>query len=201
MNRVYNFLRENNFNLLHITEFDNIKSILETGGLISLRKLEVENVCPKFMTSEASRSLDRCKGLDAYVRLAYTTWYDMIPTAVFYNNLKNPAVIIVNCELLNKKRDILFTTKNAVANDAIYYKQNEIGDHINWEKVFSERNYDTQSQEYKDARQSEVMVQDIVEKDYFVCIFVETGSDLKDLNGYGVEIKEDNIKSIINRFG
>lgn len=201
MDRVYNKLKELKKPLLHITEFENLESILKNGGLFSLKEINNNNINPKFMTTIESRSIDEYTDTSDYVRLAYTPLYDMIPKAIYYGELINPAVILIHPKILKEKKKILFTVKNAIANNAIYYKRSEIGDHINWKKVFSPRNKDTvNSTSHKNARQSEVMIPKHVELKYFIKIIVESGSDIDDLNEYGIEIKENSVKQIIERF-
>ena len=95
MNQViYNNLIERGYSLYHVTEFDNLPSILK-NGLYSLKKLKEYEIEPKYISSENSRSIDSYQGLDKYVRLAYTYQYDMLAAATFQGILKNPIIIYI----------------------------------------------------------------------------------------------------------
>lgn len=202
MNRIYDYLKKTEKPLLHITEFDNLESILNKGGLLSLKKLKSKGIEPNFMTSESSRSIDGYKDTTEYVRLAYTPLYDMLPAAINSGSLQNPVAILITPEILKNKTKMLFTTENAVASGAKYYKQDEIGDYIDWGKVFSPRNIDTvRSIKHKNARQSEVMIPKMVELKYFMEIVIEEGNDIDSLKKYNVKLRKAAVKKVIERFG
>lgn len=104
MNRIYDKLKELNKPLLHITEFENLESILKEGKLFSLKEIRKKEIEPKFMTTIESRSIDEYTDTSDYVRLAYTPLYDMIPKAIYYGELINPAVILIYPKILKEKR-------------------------------------------------------------------------------------------------
>ena len=99
MGKIYDKLIELNRGLVHVTEFNNLESILE-NGLLSLDELESQNMEVKYSSSQDSRNIDKHWGLSKYVRLAYTPFYDMLPKALHAGDLKNPVILLISPEVL-----------------------------------------------------------------------------------------------------
>lgn len=207
MNRVYDKLKDLQKNLIHVTEFENLESIFKSNGLFSLNEVQNKGIHAKFITSESSRDIDVHKHSNKintgnYVRLAYTPLYDMFPARINSGALVNPAIIVINPEILKEKSEILFSTANAISNDAVCYKQNEIGDYLDWEKILSSRNAKTaQDKQFKDARQSEVLIPNKIELEYFSKIIVENNNNIDDLKKYNIPIYKEKVKEMIEQFG
>lgn len=186
--KIYKKIKENNKYLYHITEYENLQSILK-NGLKSLKYINSNNVKTKFITSEISRRKDAEKDIDKYVRLAYTVQYDMICAEIASRNLKNPSVICINPNILLKEENIRYTTMNALKREAVIYKKEDSFD-IDFDKIYQKRGYSNCSEEsYKNARQSEVMVENEIEIEYFEYICIENNSEIDEFDEYGEWIK------------
>jgi hypothetical protein ilyop_1056 len=193
MGKIYDKLIELNRGLVHVTEFNNLESILE-NGLLSLDELENQNMEVKYSSSQDSRDIDKHWGLSKYVRLAYTPFYDMISARIgYYKTLKNPIILLISAEVL-KFTGIKFTNKNAICNDAILYDEDEIFDTLDFEKIYLPRDTDNYNlEEYKNARQSEILIPQKIDIQYFNKIIIQTGIQYKSLNVYNINIMEYDI--------
>ena len=199
MGKVYNKLIELNKNLFHVTEFSNLESILQ-NGLLSLDELENQKINPEYSSSQDSRNIDKYRGLSKYVRLAYTPFYDMIPKALYAGDLKNPIILLISPEVL-KLMGVKFTNKNAISNDTDLYNEDEIFDSLDFEKIYTFRDRDNCSLvEYKNARQSEILILQKVDIQYFEKIIVQTGIQYNLLNIYNVKIKEDAVIKFLSNY-
>lgn len=199
MNQViYNNLIERGYSLYHVTEFDNLPSILK-NGLYSLKKLKEYEIEPKYISSENSRSIDSYQGLDKYVRLAYTYQYDMLAAATFQGILKNPIIIYIDPKILLDKSNIKYTTMNAISNDARLYSKND-NFNIDFQKIYKIRSRDTLTNEYKDARQSEVLIEEHIETLYIKKIKIPLNIEYtNNINNIQI-INEDTINLINGNF-
>ncbi len=199
MNQViYNNLIERGYSLYHVTEFDNLPSILK-NGLYSLKKLKEYEIEPKYISSENSRSIDSYQGLDKYVRLAYTYQYDMLAAATFQGILKNPIIIYIDPKILLDKSNIKYTTMNAISNDARLYSKND-NFNIDFQKIYKIRSRDTLTDEYKDARQSEVLIEEHIETLYIKKIKIPLNIEYtNNINNIQI-INEDTINLINGNF-
>ncbi|MEG0236560.1 DarT ssDNA thymidine ADP-ribosyltransferase family protein [Cetobacterium sp.] len=196
---IYKTLIELNRDLYHITEFENLESILKTG-LLSLKNIVDNKIPAKFISSDSSRSIDEYYGLDEYVRLAYTIQYDMICLDVHNNALKNPVILVINPNILLDKEDIVYTTMNALKRESLLYNKDDKFT-IDFQKIYEMRSFENAKiQEYKDARQSEILVKNKVELNYIKHIFVENDINLENLSTeipiYKGEVKKT-IKKIV----
>lgn len=196
MNQViYNELIAKNHKLYHITEFDNLSSILK-NGLYSLKKIKESNINPKYISSEDSRSIDAYLGLDKYVRLAYTYQYDMLAAAIYNGTLQNPVIICIRPEILLDKINIKYTTMNAISNEAFLYSKNN-NFSIDFRKIYTNRSRDTMSEEYKNARQSEILVEECVETSYIAGIVIPSNKEyINTINN--IEIMKRDTHDLIN---
>ena len=197
MGKVYNKLIELNKNLFHVTEFSNLESILR-NGLLSLDELENQIIKAKYFSSDESRSIDKYFGLSKYVRLAYTAFYDMIPAAIYYKNLEKPVVILISPEVL-KLTGVKFTNKNAICNDEYLSDEDEIFDYLDFEKIYLPRDSSNYKlEEYKNARQSEILIPQKIDIQYFNKIIIQTGIQCNLLNVYNINIEECDIISYLS---
>lgn len=197
MGKIYNKLIELNKNLFHVTEFSNLESILK-NGLLSLDELKNRNIIAKYCSSNNSRDIDRQRTLSKYVRLAYTAFYDMIPAAIYYKNLEKPVVILISPEVL-KFTGVKFTNKNAICNDAYLSDEDEIFDSLDFEKIYLPRDSSNYKlEEYKNARQSEILIPQKIDIQYFNKIIIQTGIQYNLLNVYNINIVEYDIISCLS---
>ena len=198
MGKVYNKLIELNKNLVHVTDFSNLESILK-NGLLSLDELKNRNIITKYCTSNNSRDIDRQRTLSKYVRLAYTPFYDMISARIgYYKTLEKPIILSISPEVL-KFTGVKFTNKNAICNDAYLSDEDEIFDSLDFEKIYKHRDKDNYFlEEYKNARQSEILIPQKIDIQYFNKIIIQTGIQYNLLNVYNINIVEYDIISCLS---
>jgi hypothetical protein len=197
MGKIYDKLIGLNRGLFHVTEFKNLESILK-NGLLSLDELESQNMEVKYCSSQDSRNIDKHWGLSKYVRLAYTPFYDMIPKSLHAGDLKNPIIILISPEVL-KFTGVKFTNKNAISNDAYLSDEDEIFDSLDFEKIYKVRDKNNYFlEEYKNARQSEILIPQKIDIQYFNKIIIQTGIQYNLLNVYNINIVEYDIISYLS---
>jgi len=188
MGKIYDKLIGLNKNLVHVTDFSNLESILK-NGLLSLDELENQIIKAKYFSSDKSRSIAKYFGLSKYVRLAYTAFYDMIPAAIYYKNLEKPVVILISPEVL-KFTGVKFTNKNAICNDF---------DSLDFEKIYLPRDSSNYKlEEYKNARQSEILIPQKIDIQHFNKIIIQTGIQYNLLNVYNINIVKYDIISYLS---
>ena len=187
-----------NKNLYHITEFSNLESILK-NGLLSLDELKNRNIIAKYCTSNNSRDIDRQRTLSKYVRLSYTPFYDMISARIgYYKTLENPIILLISPEVL-KFTGVKFTNKNAICNDAYLSDEDEIFDSLDFKKIYLPRDSSNYKlEEYKNARQSEILIPQKIDIQYFNKIIIQTGIQYNLLNVYNINIVEYDIISYLS---
>ena len=96
---------------------------------------------------------------------------------------------------------VKFTNKNAISNDTDLYNEDEIFDSLDFEKIYTFRDRDNCSLvEYKNARQSEILILQKVDIQYFEKIIVQTGIQYNLLNIYNVKIKEDDVIKFLSNY-
>lgn len=197
MGKIYDKLIGLNKNLVHVTDFSNLESILK-NGLLSLDELENQIIKAKYFSSDKSRSIDKYFGLSKYVRLAYTAFYDMILAAIYYKNLEKPVVILISPEVL-KFTGVKFTNKNAICNDAYLSDEDEIFDSLDFEKIYLPRDSSNYKlEEYKNARQSEILIPQKIDIQHFNKIIIQTGIQYNLLNVYNINIVKYDIISYLS---
>ena len=198
MGKIYDKLMKENKKLYHITEFRNLESILR-NGLLSLDDLENQKINPEYSSSQNSRNIDKNSGLSKYVRLAYTPFYDMISARIgYYKTLEEPIILSISPEVL-KFTGVKFTNKNAICNDAYLSDEDEIFDSLDFEKIYLPRDSSNYKlEEYKNARQSEILIPQKIDIQYFNKIIIQTGIQYNLLNVYNINIVEYDIISYLS---
>lgn len=198
MGKIYDKLMKENKKLYHITEFSNLESILK-NGLVSLDELKNRNIIAKYSSSDNSRDIDRQRTLLKYVRLAYTPFYDMISARIgYYKTLERPIILSISPEVL-KFSGVKFTNKNAICNDAYLSDEDEIFDSLDFEKIYLPRDSSNYKlEEYKNARQSEILIPQKIDIQYFNKIIIQTGIQYNLLNVYNINIVEYDIISYLS---
>lgn len=198
MGKIYDKLMKENKKLYHITEFSNLESILK-NGLVSLDELKNRNIIAKYSSSDNSRDIDRQRTLSKYVRLAYTPFYDMISARIgYYKTLERPIILSISPEVL-KFSGVKFTNKNAICNDAYLSDEDEIFDSLDFEKIYLPRDSSNYKlEEYKNARQSEILIPQKIDIQYFNKIIIQTGIQYNLLNVYNINIVEYDIISYLS---
>ena len=85
--------------LYHFTDFDNLESIIQNGGLYSWADCDEKGIkIAKPGGSSQSRSLDKRDGLQHYVRLSFTDDHPMKHVAMNEGRISNPMVLEIDVE-------------------------------------------------------------------------------------------------------
>ena len=104
--------------LYHFTDFDNLESIIQNGGLYSWADCEEKGIkIAKPGSSDSSRSLDKRDGLQHYVRLSFAEDHPMKFVAMKEGRISNPVVLEVDLEAA-LWADSLYADCNATKNGA-----------------------------------------------------------------------------------
>ena len=97
------------------------------------------------------------------------------------------------------KSNIKYTTMNAISNDARLYSKND-NFNIDFQKIYKIRSRDTLTDEYKDARQSEVLIEEHIETLYIKKIKIPLNIEYtNNINNIQI-INEDTINLINGNF-
>ena len=155
-----NYLRANGVSkLYHFTDRANIPSIVQTGGLYSWSLCGLSTVGVRRPGgSDLSRQLDLRKGLQDYVRLSFTRDHPMMYAARADGRINDPVLLEVDLDVV-RLPDVLFSDRNAVANDAKVGGGLEMLKHIQLGLIRRGR---WNSQEEKGMLQAEILVRDVV---------------------------------------
>lgn len=104
--------------LYHFTDFDNLESIIQNGGLYSWKDCEEKGIkIAKPGGSSQSRSLDSRDGLEHYVRLSFAYDHPMQYVAMNDGRISNPVVLEIDLETALWDSS-LYADRNATKNGA-----------------------------------------------------------------------------------
>ena len=92
--------------LIHITPVSNLEKIFSCGEIFSPKLIEKNEINPVYITDEVSHILDFHRGTINYVKLAYSTEYDMFGTIL--DRIDEDLAII------KIKKDIIFDKKDSI---------------------------------------------------------------------------------------
>ena len=104
--------------LYHFTDFDNLESIIQNGGLYSWADCDEKGIkIAKPGGSSQSRSLDQRDRLEHYVRLSFAHDHPMKYVAMNEGRISNPVVLEIDLETA-LWADSLYADRNATKNGA-----------------------------------------------------------------------------------
>jgi len=104
--------------LYHFTDFDNLESIIQNGGLYSWADCDEKGIkIAKPGSSDSSRSLDKRDRLEHYVRLSFAHDHPMKYVAMNEGRISNPVVLEIDLETA-LWADSLYADRNATKNGA-----------------------------------------------------------------------------------
>lgn len=104
--------------LYHFTDRDNLKSIIDNGGLFSWADCESRGITiAKPGGSGLSRDLDRRDSLQHYVRLSFTTEHPMMYVAMNEGRITNPVILEIDPEVIYDS-ETRFADRNATRTGA-----------------------------------------------------------------------------------
>lgn len=151
----------------HFTERRNLKSILQSGGLMSFQELRNRQINVIHVSNNLSWELDAKKGLTNYIRLALVKNHPMFWKAKYEMNFEL-IWIQIDREIATWE-NTKFTDKNAtdknvkLGNDLGFLKS------IDYDAIHKSKDgYNTLHEEEKKHAQSEILVERFIPKKYFL---------------------------------
>lgn len=150
--------------LYHFTDRDNLKSIIDNGGLYSWADCEAKNISiPKPGGGDLSRSLDRRDYLQNYVRVSFTTEHPMMYVAMNDGRITNPVILEIDPEVIYDS-DTKFADRNATRNGANVGNSFEDFKKIHFSSVKARKHFDLEPEE-QPFFQAEVLVKNYIPLD------------------------------------
>lgn len=151
--------------LYHFTDFDNLESIIQNGGLYSWADCDDKGIkISKPGGSDTSRSLDKRDGLQNYVRVSFTRKHPMMYVAMNDGRISNPVILEIDLEVLYDE-NTLFADRNAVKNGAKVGKSFDDFNRIHFTSVKAKTHFDL-SEEEQEFYQAEVLVKNFIPLHY-----------------------------------
>lgn len=151
----------------HFTERRNLKSILQSGGLMSFQELRNRQINVLHVSNALSWELDAKKGLSNYIRLSFVKNHPMFWKAKYEMNFEL-IWIQIDSEIATWE-NTKFTDKNAtdknvkLGNDLGFLKT------IDYDAIHKSKDgYNILHDEEKKHAQSEVLVERFIPKKYFL---------------------------------
>lgn len=155
--------------LYHFTDRDNLKSIIEHGGLYSWADCEAKNIqIAKPGGDDLSRSLDRRDGLQNFVRVSFTQNHPMMYIAINQDRISNPVILKISPEVIywqNSK----FSDRNATRNGANVGGQLDDFKKIHFGSVRQKNHFDLDEDEQQ-YFQAEILVKNHIPLQYITNI-------------------------------
>ncbi len=170
--------------LIHITPVSNLEKIFSCGEIFSPKLIEKNEINPVYITDEVSHILDFHRGTINYVKLAYSTEYDMFGTILDRID-EDLAIIKIKKDIIFDKKDsIQLSDRNSTKSEAKINSIYKIAPLLDFEKVYSMKF--SGGEEDKNARQSEVLIKDSISLNYIEEIIIP--------HNYVVNFDKKNIK-------
>ncbi|HOT87748.1 MAG TPA: DarT ssDNA thymidine ADP-ribosyltransferase family protein [Thermotogota bacterium] len=166
--------------LLHVTEFENVASILQKG-ILSIEQLHRSGIKPRLITGALSQSLDGRKGTTNYVHLAYDESYSMFGAKIYRSEISNPVLIKIDPRII-KERNCLFTDKNAAAYDSAIGTPDQVFSRLDFEKIYCPKHTITSVDAfryYKRYKQAEILVEELIPTEYIAEIVLPTSKTFR----------------------
>ncbi|MDE6715886.1 MAG: DarT ssDNA thymidine ADP-ribosyltransferase family protein [Muribaculaceae bacterium] len=150
--------------LYHFTDRDNLKSIIDNGGLYSWADCEAKNISiPKPGGGDLSKSLDRRDNLQNYVRVSFTTEHPMMYVAMNDGRITNPVILEIDPEVIYDSAT-KFSDRNATRNGANVGDTFEDFKKIHFSSVKARKHFDLDPDE-QPFFQAEVLVKNFIPVD------------------------------------
>lgn len=143
--------------LYHFTDDANIQSIIDNGGLYSWKTCEDKGITiRKPGGDDLSRSLDKYKHLENYVRLCFTKNHPMMYAAKKTGRINSPVILEIDLSIANLPTT-KFSDRNATKNGAIIHSGLDGVSKIHFKTVKQPNHFDLSTEE-KEFYQAEVLV-------------------------------------------
>ena len=158
--------------LYHFTDRDNLKSIIDHGGLYAWKECEERGIAiPKpggGGQGSLSWSLDQRDGLEHYVRLSFTPQHPMQYVAMSEGRISNPVTLEVDLEVIYDEAT-KYADRNATRNGAQVGGTLDDFKRIHFQTVKARRHFDLDADE-QPFFQAEVLVKGCVPLKYITNI-------------------------------
>jgi len=192
-------IRDRKGYLLHVTEYENLPSILQ-NGILSMERLKKIGVFPKRITGNFSNVLDDKKGTTNYVHLAYDESYSMFGAKIFRSEIRNPVLIKIDPRII-KEKSCRFSDKNAAANDATIGSVETVVPRLDIEKIYWPKSGITSIDSfnyYKQYKQAEILVEGLVPVEYISEIILPSTMQLNGDAPSHIKINHGNTLQILS---
>ena len=144
--------------LYHFTDKSNLESI-EKYGIESLKNIFQKGIqVSRFGAESLSHTLDRQRGLDKYVHLAFTNDHPMYYVAKKRGSILEPVWLEIDISVLYDYRT-LFCDKVANKTNSHLFGADTVSKHINFADMFYGKTFD----EKKEAKKAEILVFDKIQ--------------------------------------
>ncbi len=150
--------------LYHFTDRDNLKSIIDNGGLYSWADCEAKGIrIPKPGGGDLSKSLDRRDNLQNYVRVSFVNEHPMMYIAMNDGRITNPVILEIAPEVIYDK-ETKFADRNATRNGANVGGTFDDFKKIHFTSVKARKHFDLDAEEQQ-FYQAEVLVKNFIPLD------------------------------------
>ena len=146
------------------TDRENLKSIIDNGGLYSWADCEAKGIkISKPGGGDLSKSLDRRDNLQNYVRVSFTAEHPMMYVAMNDGRITNPVVLEIDPEVIYDA-DTIFADRNATRNGANEGGSFDDFKKIHFDSVKARKHFDLDAEE-QPFYQAEVLVKNFIPLD------------------------------------
>lgn len=150
--------------LYHFTDRENLKSIIENGGLYSWADCEAKGITiPRPGGGDLSRSLDSRGSLQNYVRASFTTEHPMMYVAMNEGRITNPVILEIDPEVIYDS-ETKFADRNATRTGANVGDTFDDFKKIHFSSVKAKKHFDLEVEE-QPFFQAEVLVKNFIPLD------------------------------------
>ncbi|QZE15758.1 DUF4433 domain-containing protein [Halosquirtibacter laminarini] len=162
---LYEILQSNGIEkLYHFTERENVKSIMDHGGLYARELLHRNNINIKNPGGDTlSYELDKMKSSEHYVRLSFCKRHPMLEEMIKKGRIQDPVILEIDVSVL-KRIGSKICDQNASRRDAVIRYELETFRSLRYDLF--QKTYSGLSYEEKDAYQAEVLIWEKVPINY-----------------------------------
>lgn len=165
--------------LYHFTDRDNLRSIIDNGGLYAWKTCEEKGISIPLPggggPGSISWGLDTRKGLERYVRVSFTPNHPMMYVAMNEGRIYNPIILEIDLEVIYADTT-LYADCNATRNECHLGAGIDDFNAIHFATVKSRNHFDLDTDEQK-YYQAEILVKDFIPLKY-----------IKNIGNFGIPI-------------
>lgn len=150
--------------LYHFTDRENLKSIIDNGGLYSWADCDVKGInISKPGGGDLSKSLDRRDNLQNYVRVSFTTEHPMMYVAMNDGRITNPVILEIDPEVIYDS-ETKYADRNATRNGANVGGTFDDFTKIHFNAIKAKKHFDLDADE-QPFFQAEILVKNFIPLD------------------------------------